>query len=113
MFGNRLKELRDRYNMTQSELAKRLNTTQQSIGRWEVGKTEPSIEVIKEIATIFNVSVDYLLGHSSPKDIEITNLIKSGSLTYNGNKISDHNLKVLTTVVKAFLEEEGNESNHN
>ena len=42
MFKSRLKELRASRKWTQSDLAKKLNVSQQTIGSWEVGRAEPN-----------------------------------------------------------------------
>ncbi len=67
-FKNRLKELRLNNNITQAELAKKLNYGRTAIANYEAGRTEPSFEALKTIAEFFGVSIDYLLGR--PKMIE-------------------------------------------
>jgi transcriptional regulator with XRE-family HTH domain len=60
----RLRELRESLKLTQEELAKSLNTTQQTIARWESGKSQPNISALKDLALIFGTSVDDLLEYS-------------------------------------------------
>lgn len=60
--GKIIKELRLEKGLTQTEFAKLLNTTQDTISLWELGKSYPDIFYIIEIAKIFEVSSDYLLG---------------------------------------------------
>lgn len=60
----RLRELRESLKLTQEELAKSLNTTQQTIARWESGKSQPNISALKDLAVIFGTSVDDLLEYS-------------------------------------------------
>ena len=62
MFKSRLKELRASRKWTQSDLAKKLNVSQQTIGSWEVGRAEPNSDALAKIAALFGTSVDYLLG---------------------------------------------------
>lgn len=64
-FNENLKYLRKRENLTQEELAERLNVSRQTITKWESGNSLPDIEKIKEIAYIFSVSVDSLIGEIS------------------------------------------------
>lgn len=64
MFSTRLKELRKEKNYTQKELAARLNLSSNSICEWEKGRCEPSIDILKQLSLIFNVSVDYIIGVS-------------------------------------------------
>ena len=66
----RIKELREEKNISQLELAKKLNLTQQSISLYEKGDREPSIDVLKSIANFFNVSLDYLLGKSDIRNYD-------------------------------------------
>lgn len=64
-FNENLKYLRKRENLTQEELAERLNVSRQTITKWESGNSLPDIKKIKEIAYIFSVSVDSLIGEIS------------------------------------------------
>lgn len=61
---DKLKELRIAQRLTQEQLAEMLKTTQQTIARWETGKSEPSIATLKDLALIFGTSVDDLLGRN-------------------------------------------------
>jgi transcriptional regulator with XRE-family HTH domain len=66
-FGVKLRQLRETADMTQEVLAKKLNVAKQTISQYENGKREPKTEVIMEMANIFGVSVDDLLGNTSFK----------------------------------------------
>ena len=59
---NKLKELRTRYGMKQKDVAEKLGTTQQTIGRWETGHTPIPAGHLKDLAVLFGCSVDELLG---------------------------------------------------
>ena len=59
---NKIKQLREAKKLTQTDLAKKLNTTQQTIQRWETDKTNISSDSLKELAIILDCSVDELLG---------------------------------------------------
>ena len=64
MVANSLKDLRKSKCLSQRDVARMLNVTQQAIASWETGRTEPSNMALVEIADYFNVSVDYLLGRT-------------------------------------------------
>ncbi len=67
-FNNkRLLELRKSKNLTQSELAQKLNLTQQAYARYENCQREPDYKTLCSIANFFNVSVDYLLGRTDER----------------------------------------------
>lgn len=61
-FKDRLKELRKEKKFTQVKLGEMLNYGYTAIANYESGRNQPSIPDLKKIASIFNVSMDYLLG---------------------------------------------------
>ena len=61
-FGERLYELRTDKTLSRSELALKLNVSIRLISYWENGKRECSFDMLIQIANLFSVSVDYLLG---------------------------------------------------
>lgn len=65
---NRIKPLRIANDMKQIDLASRLNVRQTTISHWENGKTEPDMESLKLMASLFGVSIDYLLGIDAKKE---------------------------------------------
>lgn len=78
--------LRKEKNLTQLEFANELNYSDKAISKWERAESIPDVVVLKQIADLFGVTVDYLLnGHSkNEKLIVIEDKIKSGTL----NKVS-------------------------
>lgn len=52
---------RKQANMTQKELASKLNVSINNIGHWEKGRTEPNIDTLLKICEIFDISLDDLL----------------------------------------------------
>lgn len=61
-FKDRLKILRKEKRLTQVKLGEMLNYGYTAIANYESGRNQPSISDLKKIASIFNVSMDYLLG---------------------------------------------------
>lgn len=57
-----MRELRKNNNLTQDDIAKMFDVTNNAVYSWEVGKSQPSMEIIVELAKYFNVTTDYLLG---------------------------------------------------
>lgn len=62
MFGTRLKELREKQNLSQRQLAKILKTSPSSVAMYELDQRSPDKEMISLISTFFQVPTDYLLG---------------------------------------------------
>ena len=64
---NRIATERKRLDLTQEELTEKLNISQKSISKYETGARKPSFETLTEMAKLFNVSTDYLLGISDSR----------------------------------------------
>lgn len=62
IFSVRLRELRIAAGMTQQQVADYLNIRQQSYARYETGAGEPNLQAVVQLAKLFGVSCDYLLG---------------------------------------------------
>lgn len=62
MFGERLRDLRKSYHLSQMELAVKTGLSQSAIAKWELDKTEPTASALVTLSEFFNESVDYLLG---------------------------------------------------
>ena len=74
MVADRIKQLRLSNNMTQTELAKKLNITRSSVNAWEMGISTPSTTYLVELAQLFHVSTDYVLGLSDNISLDISHL---------------------------------------
>ena len=74
MIADRIKSLREQKGLTQAELAKRLMITRSSVNAWEMGISVPSTQYIIELANIFTVSTDYLLGVNVSASVSVTGL---------------------------------------
>lgn len=61
-FGNRLAALRKSRGLTQEDLAERLNISPQAVSKWENDLTSPDLDTLSQLAEIFEVSADELLG---------------------------------------------------
>lgn len=63
LFGDKIKQLREQYGMTQNELGKLIGVSDRVLGYYEANERFPrKQEIIVKLANVFNVSVDYLLG---------------------------------------------------
>lgn len=88
MFGEKLKKLRQNIDMTQEELADKLNVSRPAVSKWETGKGYPSLESLKDIADLFGISIDELI---SDEDIKIKKKI--------GVKVRRRTIIILTAIV--------------
>lgn len=117
MEGKILKQLRELHNMTQKELADKVQVTPKAISFYELNQREPSNELLKSFSQIFNVSVDYLLGNSyipktqetKSKAEELEEDFPEGvSVLYRANKsLTPEQKEMMLRMIKAtFFEDE-------
>ena len=66
-FGDQLSKARKEKDLTQEELAEKLNLSRQTILRWEKNQVFPDISNLKAVAQVLDVSFDYLLGEEKPE----------------------------------------------
>lgn len=107
MFKTRIKELRNKHNLTMSELGDKLGVGKSAIAGYESGQRNPKIETLHKLSSIFNVSADYLLGLTdNPTPVEestnLAKLIENNSFHYNGEKLSEADLHLLIGLLERF-----------
>ena len=74
MTADRIKALRESRGWTQAELARRMNMTRNGINSWEQGLSMPSPQSLVDLARLFSVSTDYLLGGEKHNTVNVTGL---------------------------------------
>ena len=65
-FGAHVSQLRKSADMTQSELAEKLNLTRQAISKYETGDSFPDVSILIQIAEIFEITLDELINSGNP-----------------------------------------------
>lgn len=74
MTADRIKALREARGWTQVELARKMNMTRNGINSWEQGLSMPSPPSLVDLARLFSVSTDYLLGVENYSAVNVTGL---------------------------------------
>ena len=109
-FSYRLTVLLDEHNMSQTQLAKKVGTSNVTICRYINGERIPRIDVASKIASVFNVSLDYLLGISESvdtenltknQDVDIAILMKSLYSLDGNTHLSKKQIQMIKTLLLA------------
>ena len=74
MIAEKIKLLREERGWTQAELARRLSITRNGVNSWEQGLSTPSPACLVDLARVFSVSTDYLLGIESTATVNVSGL---------------------------------------
>ncbi len=76
--GAVIKQLREKANFTQAELAARLNVSSKTISKWETAKGYPDISLLEPLAKVFNVSLTELISGNAVKNVNVSaNMLRS------------------------------------
>lgn len=112
---NRIKQLRDEFNISQNELGKKLNKTQQQISLYEKGINELDLDGYLLLSKLFNCSIEYIAGKSdvrNPSDFNENDLHIALSQADSGY-ISDELKDNIINYVKFVIEEEKRKDKEN
>ncbi len=82
-FGKKLRECREGKSLSQSQLAKMLNTNHSIIGKYERDEVKPTIDVVKKLADALDTNVGYLLGET-----QNLNVLKDSTMLKRLNDIA-------------------------
>ena len=74
MIGDQIRALREKAGYSQSELARRLSVTRSSVNAWESGLSAPTAVYIVELAKLFHVTADSLLGLDTANVLNLSGL---------------------------------------
>ena len=74
MVGERIMQAREKNQLTQSALAKRLGLSRSAVNAWEMGLSVPSARYLVELSRLLKVSTDYLLGLERKEMIDVSGL---------------------------------------
>ena len=78
-FGNYIYELRSKAGFTQEELARHLNVTNKAVSKWETGKSKPTTNTLRKMASLFGISIEKLLEIKGRKQsVDITKIVITG-----------------------------------
>lgn len=105
--GNEIKKKRICLDMTQKELAERLNVTRTAVSNWERGRNYPDINTLISISDELNISLEKLLKEDVKMVENVDNSIKVGKYWKNWYRsLIIMNLPVLTDVIKKIINPE-------
>lgn len=91
LLADKIRHIREQAGITQAELARKLGLTRSSVNSWEMGLSVPSTQYVIELAKLFDVSTDYLLGMEQGATISVEGL-------------SDKEVSVLLELISCFRE---------
>lgn len=111
--GERIKELRKKKHWTQDELAHLLEVAPSSVGSYERGSRQPSIENLIRMSKYFNVSLDYLLCQTDDKRTicnfkkedskDLKDFLRDQDVMFSGLEINDDDKQRIMDILVGFF----------
>lgn len=114
-FGERLKSLREKKELSQQELGNRFNLSQSTIAYYEMDRKEPTQRTLQRLADYFEVSTDYLMGRTDiknplidtlkDKDVReyVEKLISEQGWTWGDKPLTPEQLLMIHDILKAAV----------
>lgn len=107
--GSKIRDLRKEKRLSQTELGKLIHVSQQTVTAWENNKAEPTSSAVVQLAEVFNVTTDYLLGRPEKADDYQVDLDLERALdnahSFSGKPLSDHDRKVAKDVLRSLFQD--------
>ena len=91
--AKRLIALREKYNFSQSDIARQIGVTPALISAYENQERKPSLDKLMALADIFHVSTDYILGRSVKTD---------SSVMVDVDGLSDKQIEIIRNIISEF-----------
>lgn len=112
MFSEKLKQLREKNNMTQDDLAKLLHVSRSTIAGYETKGKNPDYEKLRWLCNYFNVTSDFFLDITPNNKSETTKIItlpddESEELNYYRKLSKEHKILILAQMIK-YIQEQDN-----
>jgi len=98
-FGEKVQKLRNQNKWTQEQLAEKLYVSRTAVSKWESGKGYPNIDLLKDIAKLFNKTIDELL--SSEEILDIAKIENTANIKRTNNLV--YGLLDIISVLFIFL----------
>ncbi len=99
----RIRELRKQLGLTQKELGEKLGAAESTISHYETGLRAPDHTTLQDLARIFGVTTDYLLGYKNtlaektdePTDTELEDFLYSSNIKFDGAPLDEEDKEAI------------------
>lgn len=113
--GSKIKEYRLQNSMTQTELAKKLNISKQTVSKYEKGIIKANQDTLFQLADIFSVSVnDFFPPTTDTTTSKLTDTepipiedLENRFMTFDGKPLTEDDLKAIQTIIEVYLGKQG------
>lgn len=101
-FSNKLQALRESKGWSKTYVSKQLGLKPQRYSNYEYGTREPDFQILTDIAKLYNVSIDYLLGNKERKEQTVQQALDS-VMSYDGKPMTDNDREIIEGLIRAYM----------
>ena len=112
-YGERLKQLRKSRDFKQSDLADMLGVSSSAVGSYERCERQPTFELLHKYASMFNVSMDYILSYSNEKltaeayqqltTLDLSATLNKHAITLDGVELTEADKRRVLDIARVLL----------
>ena len=111
MFKDKIRALREKKYVSQTEVAKIMGVTPTTYHRWETGEREPNFATVNKLAQYFLVGVEELISDNprpdnKKKPADIADLLNQPGTTYRGTPLDEEAIKYATGALETWYKEQ-------
>lgn len=100
----KIKELRIKNKLSQSEVARFLNIGQTTYSHYETERNEPNIEILVKLSKLYNVSIDEIVGNQKPQELDLTTLSQNKrNLIFQIKNLDEKTIDSVTAFLQGLL----------
>ncbi|MCB7159990.1 helix-turn-helix domain-containing protein [Bacillus subtilis] len=108
MYGQRLRHLRKAHKYTMEDIGRKLGIAKSSYGGYEAESKKPPLDKLTQLAEIYDVSIDYILGVTDDPDPKkerknISEFLEKDNLHWDGHPLSPHEIEPIKQIFKLIV----------
>lgn len=113
-FGNRIRQLRKKHNLTQLELSEKVGIPKSTLAGYENGLRRPKFETMEKLAEVLHTSADFLIGitdnpQPSKPTKDLRKLLQADEYHIDGKKLSNEDLEFAIKFIEKLAKNSTND----
>lgn len=102
--GSRLRKARERKNLSQLEVSRRININNKTLSRYENDGAEPDFKTLRELAKLYEVPISYFFEEDHDEIYDLEEILKDKKLTWGDEELNEEERKRAIEILKILLD---------
>lgn len=101
--GDRLRKARERKEISQLEVSKRININNKTLSRYENGNSEPDYSTLKSLAELYGVGISYFFNEYNNEEYDLKELLKDKNVTWGEVDLNEEDKQRAIEIINILL----------